>query len=1044
MTELITELSADYTRIEKLAKISKNELFEININIFQVSPEIYKSLLSYPEYYKLMKYLIVISKMNKLEIVNKNILDIEYSINDNSKQIVYTLSLTNNSSINHYINILKDMSNINIFAAILKEYKNGKKNIEFYKKVFNSSNDLKAKDFDMTFRKYTKENVVNSDFTNLNNSKFDANKIIFKLRNKLILHDANINIQLSKINESVAGLHFDSSINSQSKFKPIDDYYTIKIYSYSSDQLKKICEYTEKILKVIQSSNFIISNTMKDSVLNQYKELLHPPSNSKSLEAPKVLAIEIKDLTILYDKYSITDKADGEHAFIIIMNKQVYIITQNLDVINTGIILKSKDYDNTIFDGERIFIKKENRYIFMVFDCLYYKNQSLLDEPLLINRLKKAEEIIKDCFVFKNQNYSGNNYDHKKSNISDILKFYSKELLDYFKSLNHDIKEEKKLILIRPKYFMFPIGIEENEIFQYSKLFWRYYKSSKDYPYNLDGLVYQPINQKYYTQNYRNLKWKPEENNSIDFYIEYERDPQTHKILTVFNNLIDESLNEDSTNNTYNNGLQPTSHINDTLYRICKLYVGQILPNNKEIPVKFDPKLNNPNHNVHIVNLIVDPKTGNCLDSEGNVIQDHTVVEFYYHNDEKVDEKFRWIPMRTRFDKTEQVTKYQQKYGNNKNGANHIWFSINYPITFDDIEILADSSQYNIHKNKMLKSIGNINTDNNVYYSKQNKELRQLSTPQRDFHGLVKTIILATYCKPEFNNNRKINVIDIGVGQGGDILKYFQSEVKSLVGLEPNYNNIYAPGSGAIATYNRYKKQYPGFFQVNIINSDFTLPLTYEAQETHIQDKTPENKNRFNKYLSGKFKYDVISCIYSFHYFPQNEEAWNNTCNNINKLLAINGYLIITCFDAHRVEKVLKDNNGEFTQYLDISGNRVMYHSIQKLFDDYKKVYGPGNKINVYNGLFMNQYIPEYLVDDNFIIPELNKKCGLQLIETDYYENMFNNMRDYITSIKEVEQKPDMKSFLEKVFKFYEQNDLNAEFKKITFLNRYYVFQKVR
>ena len=46
---------------------------------------------------------------------------------------------------------------------------------------------------------------------------------------------------------------------------------------------------------------------------------------------------------------------------------------------------------------------------------------------------------------------------------------------------------------------------------------------------------------------------------------------------------------------------------------------------------------------------------GEARDIEGNIIQDNTVVEFYYNNDPNIPDKHRWVPLRTRYDKTESV-----------------------------------------------------------------------------------------------------------------------------------------------------------------------------------------------------------------------------------------------------------------------------------------------------------------------------------------------------------------------------------------------------
>jgi len=199
-------------------------------------------------------------------------------------------------------------------------------------------------------------------------------------------------------------------------------------------------------------------------------------------------------------------------------------------------------------------------------------------------------------------------------------------------------------------------------------------------------------------------------------------------------------------------------------------------------------------------------------------------------------------------------------------------------------------NQFYIHKNQLMDSVKEYLLDES-YYNKDNEYLRNNFDIKiwNNFEDVVKTFIINTYCKPEFNNNKKVSVVDIGFGVGHDMVKYFNAEVSRLTGLEPNYNNINLPVKGAKAQYFKNRRIYPNFFPVQIINSTFTLPLDYEKQEKFIDDKSPDNKERFVKYLSN-FKYDIVSCMFSFHYFLENEQSCNYTCDNINRLLKDDGY----------------------------------------------------------------------------------------------------------------------------------------------------------
>ena len=71
-------------------------------------------------------------------------------------------------------------------------------------------------------------------------------------------------------------------------------------------------------------------------------------------------------------------------------------------------------------------------------------------------------------------------------------------------------------------------------------------ESSVKLPYLLDGIVFTPQNQ-IYTRSFKEIKfktykWKPPENNSIDFYIELEKSRETNNVLNVYDDTNEESV----------------------------------------------------------------------------------------------------------------------------------------------------------------------------------------------------------------------------------------------------------------------------------------------------------------------------------------------------------------------------------------------------------------------------------------------------------------------------------------------------------------------
>jgi hypothetical protein len=173
-------------------------------------------------------------------------------------------------------------------------------------------------------------------------------------------------------------------------------------------------------------------------------------------------------------EYSVVDKADGERKFIYIddaggifyFNPTEGYITKIPLVKNTKITLGS-----TLIDCELINVNNDKSR-FYGFDILFFKNEDCRNYNL-IERLKMLDKTIKEL----------NKYDKTSKYEYAIKKFYT------------------------------------TDVFKNAALIWENRK--KLFPYNLDGLIFTPI-QGAYLGNLPNLKYKPLV--SIDVRIMYYRD----------------------------------------------------------------------------------------------------------------------------------------------------------------------------------------------------------------------------------------------------------------------------------------------------------------------------------------------------------------------------------------------------------------------------------------------------------------------------------------------------------------------------------------
>nr|QBK88426.1 MAG: mRNA capping enzyme [Mimivirus LCMiAC01] len=794
----------------------------------------------------------------------------------------------------------------------------------------------------------------------------------------------------------------------------------------------KLYDEITTLLKIIQQSNFLLTRSMEKEVLNRYADLLSVNKEKmKKLDARKPQSLEIQHVVeLLPNNYAITDKADGERYFLIIYNNVAYLIDNNLHIKNSGIIIsKSLKYNDTILDGEYIRIRKHNRYIFMVFDCLYKSGKDIRKEQYFMERLKHADEVIEKCFILKGQKgYKMKEYVGKYK-PSNIIAFHNKKIDSYMDALNKDIMHEKKYPLIRRKYFIGVNGSQDNEIFKYSELMWNKYVLDKNTncPYILDGLIYHPLNQKYIVSvkesKFFEYKWKPPNKNSIDFYVLFDRSMEG-RITNVYDNSEDKS-------------------IKGKAYRIVNLYVGRSI-SGIEKPVLFQR-----NKNKYYAYLFL--SDGEVRDiEENNIIQDGTVVEFYYNNDPNIPQEFRWVPMRTRHDKTEIVMRYKKSYGNYVTVANKIWRSISNPFLMSDVSILANDSTYrkqiDILRGKIDHSIIMSSRKEDIYYQMKTT----LAKPMRNFHNWLKSIIIYTYCNPEYNKNESVSVLDIACGRGGDLMKFYYSKVKFYVGIDIDNNGLISPTDGAVSRYNKMKRSYPNFPNMSFIHADAGVILDYDEQIKALGSMTSTNKKLMNKYFSvnenKRTIFDRINCQFAIHYMLKNKIIWNNFLKNIKMYLRPGGYMMITTFDADKVRKILEKKDQYKSYYTDTKGTKKIFFDIIKKYGEIKRdMVGLGHAIDVHTSIIFQEgvHVTEYLVDKRFLEKEFLEKCDMELVETDLFENQFHIHKKYMKHIIKYEENPKTRKFLMNVAKYYDQVDeVNRACYKMTRLYRYYIFRR--
>jgi len=1017
---------------ELIKSYGKNNEFEVSL--FS-NKETSSHLLTLEKFNNLNSIFTKITAKNDTKYQSKKtqVLDVIMSIKDSdtdTKKITnYRISIEGLETINKYMSMLHVRKNhlvISVLASFYLDNKtNPNSNITIIKKTKNVSKYVTLEDIYMRFKLDIEESIGDDEIKKLIKLqkywKTESYTIGYRFKERTshyIIKDKNVfQIDLTTVKSSnVINLIESSPPN-----------YEIEIESDIKDKkkfLEQIFGVGEFIIKSIQGSNNILTKSLGNSVLDKYRELLSVDRTKSNLYARQPISLEVQHLVnYLPNIYSVTDKADGDRNYMIVYEGRCFLISTNLIVKDTGIDIDPK-LSNSIIDGEFIFLPKYNRYLFMGFDCLFYSDINVREEAKFDKRLEYLDRLIYQI------NKCG--YTHKSvfdskidfNNGDKIIEFHKSNIMEFYEDIHKELNSKSNSILFRRKYFIEALGTKDNEIFKYTSVMYNMFTTNSNLkcPYLLDGLIFQPNEQKYIADSekskYSDYKWKPPTKNSLDLYVIFEKDRISGKILTVYDNSI---------NNVVKN--KP--------YQIANLYVGLNIKG-VEKPVLFGEE-----QAVSQAYLYLDEQ-GIPRSQDGKPILDKTVVEFYYNLDSDVTNPYRWMGMKTRWDKTESVQKFSKRYGNAQRTAYAVWRSIINPILMSDFDKLANDNEYNKSfkqmQNKIDFNIIKQEKKQNIYFQKKTDLVKNMAS----FHNWIKSNLIYTYMMYRYNDDIRTKVLDLACGKGGDIQKFYYTEIELYVGIDIDYDALIDSTDGALARYKNLKKTHDRFPPMFFIQSSAGSYLQYDEQIKVLGNMNSDMKNNFNKFFTWdnkKTMFDRANCQFAIHYLFSDENTWNNYCENLNMYLREGGYFIVTTFDGNKIKEKLKSTD-RYIEYYDDNGEKKILFDIVKKFDD-NSTNPLGNAIDVHMAWLFDEgvYQTEYLVYPEFIIKSLKEKCSMELVETYGFDEIFNDNRDFLKLSSEIEESIRIK-FFKDIYKFYNPSEINTRCYEYSFLNRFYVFRK--
>ena len=212
---------------------------------------------------------------------------------------------------------------------------------------------------------------------------------------------------------------------------------------------------------------------------------------------------------------------------------------------------------------------------------------------------------------------------------------------------------------------------------------------------------------------------------------------------------------------------------------------------------------------------------------------------------------------------------------------------------------------------------------------------------------------------------------------------------------------------------------------------------------TGPKDATVLGKGVYKNYGIADSGFNISSCQFAMHYFFENKTTFHNFIRNVAECTKINGYFIGTCYDGKTVFKLLQHKNKD--ESITIMKNDRKIYEVTKMYDQTgfpDEDMSLGYAINVYQES-INQVFREYLVNFEYLI-RIMDDYGFMLVTKEEAipmglpdgSGMFSEL--YSAMEEELKQNPKRKS------DYGNSSYMSPEEKQISFMNRYFVFKKVR
>lgn len=683
--------------------------------------------------------------------------------------------------------------------------------------------------------------------------------------------------------------------------------------------MKRLIRGVGEVLRGIQKNTVLIRKETRKKVLAAYKQLtgtdMFRGPALRTLRKENFVKERVTKTPNIRDGYNVTDKADGLRCMGFVDSKgDLYLIDMGMNVYRTG--LRNPALRLSLIDGEWVTQTKDDppkpMQQFLAFDIFFATDKRNVSQfPFEPGATLPPAEGSAPPAVPPPE-------DSRFNQMKNWVLTWNKD--NGPKMMTPGLSPTTKLQVAAKEFYFAKAGTDS--IFRMAA---RVLTAAR--PYYTDGLIFTPnalpLPERAAATFWEQLKWKPSQDNTIDFLV------------------VTEKQTGSKTQDKVIAGIKPGIAGETVNYKTLRLYVGSNVENARDIilnrrdmprrdrtpykgkkeykPVIFTPKeFPDPMAAICRLPIQVDPDTGEEYIMTSNTaepIQDKTIVEMSY--DMTQPPGWRWKPLRVRMDKTERLQRGTLSRTLNSEGvAEDAWNSMHDPVTVSMIKTGADEPT-----EEEMATLRISSSSARKYFDREGPIIDDAVVEgMKKFHG--------RYIRGEILYNVGLSsgkyLMDTACGVAGDLHNWIRSGAEFVLGIDYAAKNIMDSNDSAYTRYMNMAIERGGL--------DSVPPMVFAIADStkHLVDGAAGNNDQEKDILRSvfgkvrptgsvpayveevgasklKMGADCISCMFAIHYFFETPDKLNGFLENLSQTLKVGGYFIGCCFDGQKVFDLLRD-----------------------------------------------------------------------------------------------------------------------------------------